>query len=345
MKFKKLPAFFLVFIITAVLSCDIINWGGGLKYSTGHFPDDPVNLTEFNTEYDDYNSDIPYFGETFPLCFSSNRNSNGGDYDIIYKLMSVEFSRKSGKMKFGVGNQSHLDVYIKNANIAEALTKINTRYDEFGPCLIPVGDGNQPNGSGSISFQNYILLYANNESGDHNIRLTHNLVTNSYDTIINLDYMNSAANDFYPALDVERRHIYWSSDREGDYSIYATQLNQSDNILSDILNSGENSIVKVAILSSEGDDKCPSVTNNIMVFSSNRPGGYGGFDLYYSCYENGSWSQPVNFGSTINSEYDEYRPIVRSHPWHFDNDMMLFSSNRPGGKGGFDLYCVGIARN
>lgn len=41
---------------------------------------------------------------------------------------------------------------------------------------------------------------------------------------------------------------------------------------------------------------------------------------------------------------DEYRPIVRSDKWKFDNNMMIFSSNRPGGKGGFDLYFVGIER-
>jgi hypothetical protein len=109
----------------------------------------------------------------------------------------------------------------------------------------------------------------------------------------------------------------------------------------------ENSSVPVekdAVLSSGFDDKCPSITNNILVFASNRAGGFGGYDIYYSVFENGNWSEPVNFGSDINSEYDEYRPIVRSDKWQFDNDMMIFSSNRPGGKGGFDLYFVGIER-
>ena len=53
------------------------------------------------------------------------------------------------------------------------------------------------------------------------------------------------------------------------------------------------------------------------------------------------WSDPINFGEKINTEYDEFRPIVRPQ-WDFSNDLMLFSSNRPGGKGGFDLYYVGI---
>ena len=98
-----------------------------------------------------------------------------------------------------------------------------------------------------------------------------------------------------------------------------------------------------SILSSEFDDKCPSITNNILVFTSNRAGGYGGYDLYYSYFENENWCEPVNLGSEINTEYDEYRPITNSLV-NFENNMMIFSSNRPGGKGGFDLYYVGIRR-
>ena len=62
-----------------------------------------------------------------------------------------------------------------------------------------------------------------------------------------------------------------------------------------------------------------------MVLSSNRAGGYGGYDLYYSKYENGEWQSPINFGAEINTEYDEFRPIVRPQS-EFKNDFMLFSS-------------------
>ena len=40
--------------------------------------------------------------------------------------------------------------------------------------------------------------------------------------------------------------------------------------------------------------------------------------------------------------FDEYRPIIRPQEWGFTNDLMIFSSNRPEGLGGFDLYYVGI---
>ncbi len=51
-----------------------------------------------------------------------------------------------------------------------------------------------------------------------------------------------------------------------------------------------------------------------------------------------------NLGEIINTEYDEYRPIIirTSEDWVYINDLMIFSSNRPGGKGGYDLYCAKI---
>ena len=76
-----------------------------------------------------------------------------------------------------------------------------------------------------------------------------------------------------------------------------------------------------------------------MVFASDREGGYGGFDLYYSVFSDEQWSQPQNFGSQINTEHDEYRPITFDFAGY---KIMIFSSNRPGGKGGFDLYSVVI---
>lgn len=331
---------FLIITSFVTFSCDLIHQNN--KYSLGHFPTSPVNLKNFNTAFDDYNSDIPTFGETFPFCFSSNRNSNGIDYDIVYKLMSVEFSKRTGKLQIFEETHTNLNVYTENENINYALKKINTPNDEFGPCLIPIGDGYFKVGNGYKSFQNFIFMYSNNENGNQNIKLTHNTITNSYDTIVELSYLNTDANDFYPTLNAERTKIYWSSDREGVFNIYSTEIDKTDDILSDIINGGGHGIFKEDILSSNGDDKCPSIIGNILVFTSNRAGGFGGFDLYYSNFENGKWSEPINFGSEINSEFDEYRPIVRSSPWQFDNDMMIFSSNRPGGKGGFDLYCVGI---
>ncbi|PWJ57501.1 WD40 repeat protein [Dyadobacter jejuensis] len=81
-----------------------------------------------------------------------------------------------------------------------------------------------------------------------------------------------------------------------------------------------------------------------MVFASNRAGGYGGYDLYYSTLTGGKWSEPVNFGATINTEFDEFRPILIDAGVSWNQNMLVFSSNRAGGKGGFDLYFAGVVK-
>ena len=45
------------------------------------------------------------------------------------------------------------------------------------------------------------------------------------------------------------------------------------------------------------------------------------------------WSAPVNLGPIVNSAADEFQPQLSS-----DRKMLLFTSNRPGGFGDFDLY-------
>ncbi len=307
------------------------------KYYTGSFPEMPTNLTEFNTEFDDYNMASPILGETFPLCFSTTRNSNGANYDIIYKLMSIEFSKTNGTLHIYENTSSNLDVYTQNANINNALLKINTSYDEFGPYLISQGRNfNETN-----RMETYIFLYSNNSNGNQDIMFTQNLEDENYVTPLEVEFLNSEFDDAYPTFNNDDSEIYFTSNREETFNIYKVETDNSKEILEILTDNSTALIEKDTILSSEFDDKCPFISHDLMVFTSNREGGFGGYDLYYSRLEEGKWSDPVNFGGNINSEYDEYRPIVRPQ-WDFANDFMLFSSNRPGGKGGFDLYYVGI---
>jgi outer membrane protein OmpA-like peptidoglycan-associated protein len=67
-----------------------------------------------------------------------------------------------------------------------------------------------------------------------------------------------------------------------------------------------------------------SADGNEMYFASNRPGGYGGMDIY-RCQRlpNGDWSKAKNLGSTINGPADEEGPYIFA-----DGKTLFFSSNR-----------------
>ncbi len=71
-----------------------------------------------------------------------------------------------------------------------------------------------------------------------------------------------------------------------------------------------------------------------LYFSSNRPGGFGGKDIYV-CRRlpDGQWSEPENLGEEINTMGDESCPFV-----HADNQTLYFTSNGHPGYGGDDLF-------
>lgn len=324
---------------TILLSCLILMalTCNKYKYFTGSFPGTPVNLGEFNSEFDDYNSASPVLRETFPLCFSSTRNSKGENYDIVYKLMSIEFSKINGTLHIYENTNSNLDVFIRNTNINKALDKINTSFDEFGPYLIPQGIKS----NGAEHFESYVFLYSNNHNGNQDIMFTQNPENETYENPVEVAFLNSEFDDAYPVFNYDKSEIYFTSNREGRYHIYKVKTDNSKEIVEILTSSTPALVEKDTVLSSDFDDKCPFISNDLLVFTSNREGGFGGYDLYYSRLVDGKWSEPVNFGKKINTDADEYRPIVKPQ-WDFKNDFMIFSSNRPGGKGGFDLYYVGI---
>ncbi len=73
-----------------------------------------------------------------------------------------------------------------------------------------------------------------------------------------------------------------------------------------------------------------STDGKYLYFSSNMPGGLGGFDIYVSEKQDTTWSVPQNLGPTINSAKDEIFPFIISN-------RLYFSSNRDSLMN-FDIY-------
>lgn len=289
----------------------------------------PVNLEELNTEYDDYNSDLPYPAGRMEIYFSSNRNSSGANFDIVYKYFDISYHKKDDivNIDWPIG-------YL-NPFTQQLFTLINGETDQLGPLLL---EG--PKGT------NY-FFYADNDSGNFDIHMiyTPRLDWGTYQAQkrlfgpVNTKGINSKSDDYYPTINIDYTRLWFCSNRENkQFDIYTLPLNP-DEYLYDFLNRPELVVTKEKILSSGSDDKCPIIFGDYMIFTSNRPGGFGGFDLYYSKLVNNQWTEPLNFGSDINSAFDEYRPFPLTIG---DKNVIIFSSNRPGGKGGFDLYAVRV---
>jgi len=89
-------------------------------------------------------------------------------------------------------------------------------------------------------------------------------------------------------------------------------------------------------INSEYQEPSASISSDeqTMYFSSSRPGGYGGMDIYkVRKLPNGEWSLPVNLGPEINTVFDEDAPFIST-----DNKSIYFSSKGHPGIGGFDVF-------
>lgn len=285
----------------------------------------PVNLEGLNSTHDDYNSTLPYEAFRHGLYFSTNRNSGGNNYDIIYKDMDISYHSRDDILNISfVAPSNTFDRWL------ETLQEINTEHDELGPYTY----------WGESNYEYF--FYANDKSGDFDIKYLsaekgNQEENNSPESVSNL---NSVYDDIYPSIIGDK--MYFCSNRVNNiFDIYSTSF------IENMIDSGSveviaSKITKNTLLSSSKNDKCPYILDDYMVFASDREGGYGGFDLYYSKLENGNWSEPINLGDTVNTADDEYRPIILPF-LDFEETMIIFSSDREGGKGGFDLYGVRTA--
>jgi outer membrane protein OmpA-like peptidoglycan-associated protein len=89
------------------------------------------------------------------------------------------------------------------------------------------------------------------------------------------------------------------------------------------------------LLNSRYSEKHPAISadGRILYFTSNRPGGYGSYDIWMSVKKGDRWSDPVNLGDSVNTPGLEQSPFI--HP---DQQSLYFSSTGWPGMGQGDLF-------
>lgn len=76
-----------------------------------------------------------------------------------------------------------------------------------------------------------------------------------------------------------------------------------------------------------------SADEKALYFVSDRPGGYGGLDIWVSYFVKGRWTAPKNLGPQVNSKGDDITPSIAA-----DGKTLFFSSNGRAGMGGQDVF-------
>lgn len=116
-----------------------------------------------------------------------------------------------------------------------------------------------------------------------------------------------------------------NTERQGQSDVVAFQLERG--VASDIQH-----IENVNSATAWDSHPTLSADGQILVFASDRPGGYGGTDLWCSFVVDGKFSEPVNCGPNVNTACHEITPHLTKDGW------LLFSSNGHQTVGGYDVF-------
>lgn len=209
------------------------------------------------------------------------------------------------------------------------LGKVNSKYPEYGPVVsadektmiftsrrkIKNATTNQP--KDIIDFGYYEDIYISKKDKEGNW---------GEPTLIS-DKINSTGHEATIGLSVDGQQLLiYSAQEDPQGDIYYSRLEGKD----------WSKPIAFEALNSKASEThaCFSADGKTIYFTSNRKGGYGGYDIYkVTMLPNGEWSKSLNLGPKINTELDDRAPFI--HP---DGVSLFFSSNGHESMGGFDIF-------
>lgn len=141
--------------------------------------------------------------------------------------------------------------------------------------------------------------------------------------------INSKSDDLNPSLGEGGKYLVYSREDKNnkDYNLYYAEVNGKRFKAPQKFNPNVNS---------KNNESSPYIVLNgsVMYFSSDKPGGFGGKDIYISeKMPNGEWGRPYNLGPNVNTEKDEDCPFVLD-----DGVTLFFSSKGHKSMGGYDIF-------
>ncbi|MFH0893256.1 MAG: OmpA family protein [Bacteroidota bacterium] len=224
-----------------------------------------------------------------------------------------------------VREAQHLQKEPLRVNVKNLGGQINSFYSDYCPVLS--ADGNTlyftSRREGNVGGQK-------DETGKYyeDIYYSKKNTDGSWQPAVNMgSELNSKGHEAAVSISHDGNKLFVYRDDKGDGNIYVSNnVNGSWSSLKKLDETiNTKSWESHAFLSADG---------NRLYFVSDRPGGFGGRDVYYSDKKkNGRWGDAVNLGSKINSRYDE------DGPWISDDGMkIIFSSNGHNTMGGFDIF-------
>lgn len=301
------------------------------------------------SEQADYLEMIDFQSGRFTVQNAVEINSWAADFGPAFfdeqNQMLFATSRDSGSFVKRIhqwDEQAFLQLYTADVNVDGTLQDarifspvINTRFHESTPAFTQDGGTiyfTSSNSEGGKLRQNKdgitkLKIFKSTKTGD--------MWTQPVGVSFNSDKYNTA----HPALSPDGRKLFFVSDRPGSVG-YDPKADHTDSdiwVVDIALDGTIGEPINVASINTHGRETYPFVSkNNVLYFASSGHQGLGGLDVFASTINrDGSMSEVVNIGKPVNTPYDDYSFIIND-----DTKLGYFSSNRPGGKGGDDIYRI-----
>lgn len=217
----------------------------------------------------------------------------------------------------------------KNIIISLIGDSINTVDPEYAPIISPDGSTifftSRRHWKEDV-YKEYVEDFTNFSTED--IYVSYKKSPNQWTTPFRLPICKLESNEATVSLSPDERTLYLYLDSKNQGDLYSLDLSKE---IPDSIKPIEIKDVNTKFWDSHivfSDD------NTMAILASDRPGGYGGRDLYRLLkLPDGSWSKPFNLGPDINTPYDEDAPFLS-----IDKKQLFFSSNSDKSMGGFDIF-------
>ena len=251
------------------------------------------------------------------------------NYYNAYKLISGDKDISNEEINRLILKTRYAELAIldkRNVAIQNIGAPINTEYQEYVPLISAdekvmiftsrrpgsTGGGLDPNG---LPFEDIYMSTKINNSWEAPSPLKEGINTATNDACVGFSADGQILFLFRPSEDLMSGEIYESRMGLDDWET-PTKLNSNIN--------------------SEYSEMSASITldDKVLYFSSDRPGGFGGKDIYKVLrLPNGKWSKAINLGAIINTPYDEDAPFI-----HTDKKSLYLSSKGHQNMGGYDVF-------
>jgi OmpA family/WD40-like Beta Propeller Repeat len=246
---------------------------------------------------------------------------------ILARSLSYEKSKRINEVNRKMFECRNAIVYMEhpvNVTISNLDTKINSEYPDYAP---------------TISEDEKLMVFTSRRPGDNindRVAVDHEY----YEEIFISEKVNgvwSAARNPGPPLNTGYHNASVNLSPDGTEIIIYHDTNGGDLLLATRAKDGTWSAPKpMEGINTEYIESSATITEDdkTVYFTSNRPGGYGGTDIY-KCElgKNGRWINIQNLGPLVNTELDEEGVFISANGQH-----LYFSSNGLAGMGDLDLY-------